>query len=174
MASSTASLLDASGAGNLEAVAALLNCGADPGATNATGQSALILAVVGGHAHVVDLLLERGAPPDAPARTHTALRAAALHGRPKLLARLLAAGADASIVSNNDRTPLMGACFPRSGVDAADALACVRALLADAGARRDRVQLYFNMSETAVSGSEETLSETPVCRTGGCERFQPM
>ena len=37
------------------------------------------------------------------------------------------------------------------------------------GARRNRVQLHFNMSWTTVSGSEK-LSETPVCRTWVCKK----
>ena len=42
---------------------------------------------------------------------------------------------------------------------------------AEVGVRRNRVQLYFNMSWTTDSGSE-TLSETPVCKKTGLS--QPM
>ena len=71
---------------------------------------------------VVDLLLA-GAPVNTPACTHTALRAATLNGQAALVDKLLKAGADASIVSNNARTPLMGACYPRHGVPEASTAA---------------------------------------------------
>merc|ERR1719321_878603 len=89
-----------------------------------------------GHTDIVDLLLARGAPVNTPAGTHTALRAATLNGQAALVDKLLKAGADASIVSNNARTPLMGACYPRHGVPEASTKACVELLLNDANGRR--------------------------------------
>ena len=66
-----------------------------------------------------------------------------------------------------------GRVAPRHAHDElAKAQAMITALkaraLSDApdGAGRDRVQLYFNMSRTTVSGFEK-LSETPVCRNNG-------
>jgi len=73
---------------------------------------------------------------NTPAGTHTALRAATLNGQAALVDKLLKAGADASIVSNNARTPLMGACYPRHGVPEASTKACVELLLNDANGRR--------------------------------------
>ena len=96
----------------------------------------MIKAVANGHTDVVDLLLARGAPVNTPAGTHTALRAATLNGQAALVDKLLKAGADASIVSNNARTPLMGACYPRHGVPEASTKACVELLLNDANGRR--------------------------------------
>ena len=73
---------------------------------------------------------------NTPAGTHTALRAATLNGQAALVDKLLKAGADASICSNNARTPLMGACYPRHGVPEASTKACVELLLNDANGRR--------------------------------------
>ena len=115
----------------MAAVVSLLDGGASPEARDGGGFSALIKAVAGGHGAVVEVLLARGAAVDGERGRHTALRAAALFGRVDLLRLLLARGGDARIESNNGRTPLMGACFPRAGVPPDDALACVAALLDD-------------------------------------------
>ena len=96
--------------------------GASASAQDANGFTALIKAVANGHTDIVDLLLARGAPVNTPAGTHTALRAATLNGQAALVDKLLKAGADASICSNNARTPLMGACFARDGVTPHEAL----------------------------------------------------
>jgi ankyrin repeat protein len=144
-----AALRAACAAGDAARAAALLDGGASP----ASVVSALIGAVVGGHGAVVELLLARGAPVDGAERTHTPLRAAALHGRPRLLARLLKAGADARVPSAFGRTPLMGACFARDGVDAADAAACVALLLADARGR-ETLETRNDAGESALDLAE--------------------
>ena len=109
-------LLQASESGDLFGVGECLDAGASASAQDANGFTALIKAVANGHTDVVDLLLARGAPVNTPAGTHTALRAATLNGQAALVDKLLKAGADASIVSNNARTPLMGACYHGHGV----------------------------------------------------------
>ena len=129
-------LLQASESGDLFGVGECLDAGASASAQDANGFTALIKAVANGHTDVVDLLLARGAPVNTPAGTHTALRAATLNGQAALVDKLLKAGADASIVSNNARTPLMGACYPRHGVPEASTKACVELLLNDANGRR--------------------------------------
>lgn len=131
-----AALLKASESGDLFGVGECLDAGVSASASDADGFTALIKAVANGHTDVVDLLLARGAPVNTPAGTHTALRAATLNGQVDLVDKLLKAGADASIVSNNDRTALMGACFPRHGVAEAATTACVELLLNDANGRR--------------------------------------
>ena len=146
-----AALRAACAAGDAARAAALLDGGASPASVD--GFSALIGAVVGGHGAVVELLLARGAPVDGAERTHTPLRAAALHGRPRLLARLLKAGADARVPSAFGRTPLMGACFARDGVDAADAAACVALLLADARGR-ETLETRNDAGESALDLAE--------------------
>ena len=129
-------LLQASESGDLFGVGECLDAGASASAQDGNGFTALIKAVANGHSDVVDLLLARGAPVNTPAGTHTALRAATLNGQAALVDKLLKAGADASIVSNNARTPLMGACYPRHGVPEASTKACVELLLNDANGRR--------------------------------------
>ena len=129
-------LLQASESGDLFGVGECLDAGASASAQDSNGFTALIKAVANGHTDVVDLLLARGAPVNTPAGTHTALRAATLNGQAALVDKLLKAGADASIVSNNARTPLMGACYPRHGVPEASTKACVELLLNDANGRR--------------------------------------
>lgn len=44
---------------------------------------------------------------------------------------LLKAGADPNAKSEGNRTPLMGACFLRKGVEDAKSVLCVKALLVD-------------------------------------------
>ena len=129
-------LLQASESGDLFGVGECLDAGASASAQDSNGFTALIKAVANGHTDIVDLLLARGAPVNTPAGTHTALRAATLNGQAALVDKLLKAGADASIVSNNARTPLMGACYPRHGVPEASTKACVELLLNDANGRR--------------------------------------
>ena len=129
-------LLQASESGDLFGVGECLDAGASASAQDANGFTALIKAVANGHTDIVDLLLARGAPVNTPAGTHTALRAATLNGQAALVDKLLKAGADASICSNNARTPLMGACYPRHGVPEASTKACVELLLNDANGRR--------------------------------------
>jgi ankyrin repeat protein len=103
-------------AGELDAGAQLT----DPG----TGVGLLVWAASGGSRATVQLLLDRGADPDAGA-----LHAAAAAGRPDVVASLLAAGAR---VDRRDpetgRTPLHAAVS--ADPDSGDASAVVRALLA--------------------------------------------
>jgi len=130
-----AALLEACAAGDEKKCAEALDRGARPGAADADGFTALIKAVVGDHRACVNLLLKKGAPVDGVRGGHTPLRAAALHGRASLLSQLLEEGADASIPSAHDRTPLMGACFPREDADPRLCKLGVFCLLADDNAR---------------------------------------
>ena len=72
-------LREAARAGRTDAVAALLEAGADPDATDAEGRSALLVAAWHGRARVVELLLAAGA--DAAARDHHGRSAAELARR---------------------------------------------------------------------------------------------
>lgn len=62
---------------------------------------------------------------------HSPLRGATVCGQAHLIPILLDAGADPNALSEGNRTPLMGACFLRSGVDEMKSVECVRALLED-------------------------------------------
>ena len=143
-------------AGDLARARALLDDGADADATCAAGWSPLILATVGGHEPLVELLLARGArarpaPRGAAgaAPTHTALRAAALCGRAAIARRLLAAGAAADAASEHARTPLMGACRPRAEAATDEVLAILELLLErlDEGA----INAYNDDGESALA-----------------------
>jgi ankyrin repeat protein len=54
--------------GNLEVAEALLDCGADIGAQDSSGDTPLLRAVNCRKAKVIELLLNRGATPRSPAR----------------------------------------------------------------------------------------------------------
>ncbi len=82
-------------AGDVSAVQAALDSGADPGACNGYGDTALHVAAKRGHAEVVRQLLAAGA--DLAARNQTGdtvLHYAADNGRAEVVQHLLAAGAD--------------------------------------------------------------------------------
>jgi serine/threonine-protein phosphatase 6 regulatory ankyrin repeat subunit B len=103
----------------------------DPGGSlagiRAGGRPALVAAAEGGHAAIVDALLEAGADPKAAADDgDTALIAAARWGHQDLVTRLLAQGADLEARNAERMTALMAAA-------ARGDLACVRILL-EAGA----------------------------------------
>ncbi|KAJ1457963.1 ankyrin repeat-containing domain protein [Pelagophyceae sp. CCMP2097] len=139
-------VLLAARAGDERSLERLLAGGAAAAAVDAEGKNALIHAVVRGLApELLSQLIDRGS---MVGDGHTALRAAALHGRAAALQLLLRAGADARIPSLHGRTPLMGAVLHRAA-DAAACLDCVRMLLAD---RRGRETL-----DTANSDGDTAL-----------------
>ena len=71
------------------------------------------------------------AQPPGSAWRHSPLRGATVCGQSHLIPILLKAGADPNAVSDGNRTPLMGACFLRKGVEVEKSALCVRALLED-------------------------------------------
>ena len=86
----------------------LLDRGADPSlaSTNALHLSPLHSAVASDSFELVDLLLERGADPNArEASGSTPLHSAAGHGNRAVIERLLAAGADKDARTNDGKTP---------------------------------------------------------------------
>jgi ankyrin repeat protein len=72
---------------------------------NPAGDSALMLAVLGGHQPIAELLIRAGAPINHPG--WTPLHYAAFEGRLELLERLLAAGAELNALSPGSSTALM-------------------------------------------------------------------
>lgn len=72
---------------------------------NPAGDSALMLAVLGGHQQIAELLIRAGAPINHPG--WTPLHYAAFEGRVELLVRLLAAGAEVNALSPGSSTALM-------------------------------------------------------------------
>jgi TonB family protein len=95
-------------AGETQAVRDLLAAGAPAvDAADATGRTALMLAVEGGHDEIVEALLEAGAGVDRQDEAgETALHLAAHHGRASAARLLLEAGADFGLRDAEGRTPL--------------------------------------------------------------------
>lgn len=80
--------------GDVESARILLDAGANVNDTNAAGASALVVAAHSDQGDVGELLLARGADPDAAGAGYTALHAATLRGNTRLAQALLEKGAD--------------------------------------------------------------------------------
>jgi ankyrin repeat protein len=89
-------LLFAARVGDLASARLLIDAGADLDAADAWGLSPTVLAAHSGFGDLVDLLLERGARPDAPGAGFQALHAAILRRDERVVRALLAHGADAN------------------------------------------------------------------------------
>jgi ankyrin repeat protein len=98
-------LHDATSAGSMQEVAALLDQGADIDARSERGETPLILAILAGHDEVAELLIEEGAALDGRnERGLTPLHAAAYSGNAEVARVLLDHGAGLE-----DRTNVSGA-----------------------------------------------------------------
>jgi len=86
----------------------LLNNGADPNAVATNGSKLAVInsAAASNNAELVKLLLREGANPDAQQqRGFTALHAAAQHNNAEMIQALLDSGADASLLTDDGKTP---------------------------------------------------------------------
>jgi len=111
-------LINAVKAGNANLVRRLLDLGADPNTASRRfrdhRRTALMLASLGGHLEIVDLLLAAGANvDDRSANKNTALMFASSRGHLPIVKRLLAAGADVDVVGYAGRTALQYALDKR-------------------------------------------------------------
>jgi ankyrin repeat protein len=101
--------------GNCQAMAILLDAGADPNAQTRAGQSSLGIAAAWGQESAVRYLLSRGARPSGVTRAHRVcdppLVSAARSGMstPQILELLIQAGADVNQADDEGTTPLMAA-----------------------------------------------------------------
>ena len=87
-------LLFAVRAGDLPSTRILVAAGADVDDTDAWGVSAVVLAAHGGHRELLDFLLGNGADPNAAAAGFAALHDAVMRNDSRMVAALLAHGAD--------------------------------------------------------------------------------
>jgi ankyrin repeat protein len=90
-------LMFAARAGAVESVQRLVAAGADVTDSNAWGVSAVAMAAHAGHTDVAELLLEHDADPDAANAGFAPLHAAVMHRNERLVASLLAHGADPNV-----------------------------------------------------------------------------
>jgi ankyrin repeat protein len=104
-----ARLLEAAASGNLAAVRAALDAGADVAGPVDTRVNALGIASLYGHAPVVQALLAAGASPAADQGGQTALMLAAGQGHTAVVEALLAGGADVGAKDKDGLTALMAA-----------------------------------------------------------------
>ncbi len=87
-------LMFAARVGDLDSAKLLVAAGANVNDADAWGVSATVLAAHSGHTDIVEFLLDRGADPKAAAAGFSALHAAIMHRDEKMVAALLAHGAD--------------------------------------------------------------------------------
>jgi uncharacterized protein len=91
-------LMFAARAGDLRSAQSLVNAGSDVNALSAFGTSPAIMAVHGGNAELLKLLLDSGANADSAASGHTALHAAVLRGNIEAVRVLLNHGVSVDAV----------------------------------------------------------------------------
>ena len=128
-------LMAAAGAGRADAVAALLDCGADPGHRGPAGLTALQIAATEGHAAVVERLVARGGVNALDEFGTSALHAAAWAGHARVVAILLTApGVDVNLRDQRGLTALARAAV-------AGHVDVIRLLLARSDVAVNRVDL---------------------------------
>jgi ankyrin repeat protein len=108
ISASAGPLHDAASAGDVEKVGVVLGPGVDVDARSDRGETPLILAILGGHGAVAELLIEQGAAIDGRnAGGFTPLHAAAYAGDAAMAELLIAKGADIHDAKNKASvTPL--------------------------------------------------------------------
>jgi ankyrin repeat protein len=105
-------LTQASATGDIPRLLALLDQGADPGARDREGKTALGRAAFQGHKEMVQLLLARGLDANATGKYgKTALMAASSQGHPEVVKTLLANGAEVNAKDRYNQTALMCAAL---------------------------------------------------------------
>jgi ankyrin repeat protein len=131
--------------GHARVIAALLESGADPNATNADGVRVAYVAAVSNEIDAVDLLVDSGAEVGGD-EAREALHQAACDGRLELVRTLLAAGADAS------NLPLLDVLKASRDWETARRVEMLRELI-DAGA-----EVAVEVAEMALSKDDEAFT----------------
>jgi len=112
----------AAAGGSVKEVEAVLADGSDPHGVDLAGFTALHLTAEQGHIGVAQLLVAKGAEPDArdSMAGRTPLHVAAVRGNPVMIDLLVRAGADIEAQDDSGRTPLAVAAWEgkKSSVDA--------------------------------------------------------
>lgn len=143
-------LLEAARDGDAATVRALLGDGADVAEARGDGMTPLHLAAERGHAEVVRLLLDAGAPVHVGTRigAYTPLHLAARRGSGDIVRALLDSGADARATTTSSRvTPLHLAAAAVNGTEAVEALL-------DAGADPDAPEGSSGQTPLMFAASE--------------------
>lgn len=100
-------LMHAANNGHTAAVKALVDCGADPEATDDNGYTALMVAVFSDRSSAAEALVDGGACVDTQDRAgRTALSYAAMYGSTDCIYLLAARGADVAHIDHDGNTPL--------------------------------------------------------------------
>ena len=159
-----APVADAARIGDLHAVRALLQDGADVNAAHGDGMSALHWASERGDAEMVAALVQAGAAVDAVTRIghYTPLHVASAGGHAKVIERLVGAGADVSAAaSNSGATPLHLAA-------AAGSAAAVAALL-DRGADPDAREAAWGQTPLMFAAARDRVEAIRVLLERGAD-----
>ena len=159
-----APVADAARIGDLHAVRALLQDGADVNAAHGDGMSALHWASERGDAEMVAALVQAGAAVDAVTRIghYTPLHMAGTGGHAKVIGRLVDAGADVSAAtSNSGATPLHLAA-------AAGSAAAVAALL-DRGADADAREAAWEQTPLMFAAARDRVEAIRVLLERGAD-----
>ena len=159
-----APVADAARIGDLRAVRALLQDGADVNAAHGDGMSALHWASERGDAEMVAALVQAGAAVDAVTRIghYTPLHVASTGGHAKVIERLVGAGADvAAATSNSGATPLHLAA-------AAGSATAVAALL-DRGADPDAREAAWGQTPLMFAAARDRVEAIRVLLERGAD-----
>jgi ankyrin repeat protein len=156
MASHAGAIHDAAKDGDIAALTALLDGGANPNARDESGLTPLYLATFLGHADTITILLKAGADPNARDESGwTSLHIAAIGSDADIIAALLDGGADPNARDESGWTPLHNA----AGNGHADAIAALLDAGADVKATNKNGKTAFDLIKEYNS-----LYKTPIWR----------